>query len=224
MSAARGPRLRAVLFDFDGLLADTESVHSRVWRNVLADAGVPLTAEEYADHWIRRGLGIEDFVRVRGLPHDPAALLDEKKRRWLRAIGERLDPMPGAHALLAALHGRVPLGLVTSGRGSQVQIALERLGMAERFDVVVSFESVTQRKPHPEPFLFAAARLGAPPAACVALEDAEKGVLSAAAAGMAVVAVPNGETRDHDFSKATRVVASLEHLAPEDFEALVAGA
>lgn len=219
--AARTSRLRAVLFDFDGLLADTETIHSREWRRVLAEEGVHVSEAEYADHWIRRGRGIEDFVRDRSLRQDPLALLERKKRRWLDAIAESLEPMPGAHALLDALHGRVPLGLVTSGRGEHVRIALARLGMERRFDAFVSFETVARRKPDPEPFLFAAEALGAPPAACVVLEDAEKGVLAAVAAGMPVVAVPNVHTRDHDFTRATRVVPSLEHVGPADLEALV---
>jgi beta-phosphoglucomutase-like phosphatase (HAD superfamily) len=103
-----------------------------------------------------------------------------------------------------------------------VEPALAQLGMSGRFDVTVTFEMVENAKPHPEPFIRAAALLGIEPAACVALEDAEKGVVSAAAAGMAVIAVPNEHTRDNDFSRASLILPSLCDVTFETLERLVA--
>ena len=215
-------RLRAVVFDFDGLLGDTEEIHSRTWRCALGECGVSVSPHEFADHWIRRGLGIAEFVQSRSLSHDPDALLERKKALYLAEIARELREMPGALALLDALRGRLPLALVTSGRRVMVEPALERLGMSGRFDAMVTLEMVENQKPHPEPFIRAAALLGLDPAACVALEDAEKGVLSAAAAGMPVIAVPNEHTRGHDFSRAALVVSSLGDVALETLERLAA--
>jgi HAD superfamily hydrolase (TIGR01509 family) len=214
--------LRAVVFDFDGLLADTEAVHSRTWRGVLADCGIEISAAEYADHWIRRGRGIADFIAARSLSHDPAVLLERKTARYLGAIAGELAPMPGALTLLESLHGQVPLALVTSSRSAMVVPALARLGMLGRFDATVTWEMVQHPKPHPEPFLRAAALLDVQPPDCVAIEDAEKGVISAAEAGMTVVAVPNEHTRDHDFTRASLVAPSLSDLALETLERLSA--
>lgn len=210
--------LRAVIFDFDGLLADTEEIHSRAWRCTLDECGVALSADEFADHWIRRGRGIAEFVLTRSLAYDPDVLLERKKVLYLSEIASELREMPGALALLDALRGRVPLALVTSGRRVSVEPALERLAMSGRFDATVTLEMVENPKPHPEPFARAAALLGFAPAACVALEDAEKGVLSAAAAGMPVIAVPNEHTRDHDFSRAAMIVSSLRDVTFEVLE------
>lgn len=214
--------LGAVIFDFDGLLADTEGIHSRLWRCVLAECGVEVSVDEYADHWIRRGRGIAEFVAARALAHDPDVLLERKRVLYLDEIGVELRAMPGALALLQSLHGRIPLALVTSGRRVMVEPALEQLGMARRFDATVTYEMVQRPKPHPEPFLRAATLLGVEPAACVALEDAEKGVVSAAEAGMAVIAVPSEHTHDHDFSRASLVVSSLGDVALETLERLAA--
>jgi HAD superfamily hydrolase (TIGR01509 family) len=221
--AAAMARLRAVIFDFDGLLADTEALHSRMWRRVLLDCGVEVSIEEYADHWIRRGRGIVEFVQDRALPHEPDALLARKTALYLAAIGDELREMPGALGLLDAVHGRIPLALVTSGRRAQIEPALRRLGMAGRFDALVTYEMVSNPKPHPEPFLLGASLLGVEPAACVALEDAEKGVISAATAGMAVIAVPNEHTVGHDFSRASAIVPSLREVTFETLEGLLAG-
>ena len=215
--------LRAVIFDFDGLLGDTEEIHSRTWRCALGECGVAVSPEEFADHWIRRGLGIAEFVRSRSLAHDPDVLLERKKTLYLAEIARELREMPGALALLDTLRGRVPLALVTSGRRVMVEPALERLGMSGRFEAMVTLEMVENQKPHPEPFARAAALLGVAPATCVALEDAEKGVLSAAAAGMPVIAVPNEHTRGHDFSRAALIVTSLREITFEALERLAGG-
>jgi len=210
--------LQAVVFDFDGLLADTEGIHSRAWRCTLAECGVDVSADEYADHWIRRGLGIADLVALRSLSHDPDVLVERKKALYLQEIAAELRAMPGALELLDSLRGRLPLALVTSGRRVMVEPALAQLGMLDRFDVTITFEMVANAKPHPEPFLSAAALLGIDPGACVALEDAEKGVISAAEAGMPVIAVPNEHTLDNDFSRAALVVPSLRDVTRETLE------
>jgi HAD superfamily hydrolase (TIGR01509 family) len=215
-------RLAAVLLDFDGLLADTEDVHSRLWRQVLCEHGVACSADEYADHWIRRGEGVAEFLRARSLGDDVTTLLARKLELYLAAVAADLQPMPGALAFLDALDGRVPLALVTSGRRAMLEAGLARLGIGGRFAAIVTYEMVQRPKPHPEPFLAAAAALGVDPARCVALDDAEKGVVSAADAGAVAVAVPNAHTRGHDFSRAALVVPSLSELTLDRLAGLVA--
>ena len=204
--------LGAVVFDFDGLLADTEEIHSRTWRAALAERGIDVTVGEYADHWIRRGRGVADLIAARNLPYTVDELLVRKKALYFAEIEDHLRPMPGALELLDALAGRTRLALVTSGRRVMVDAALARVGMAGRFEATVTFEMVAQPKPHPEPFHLVARMLDLPPGRCVALDDAEKGIVAAADAGMPAVAVPNEHTLDHDFSRAALVVPSLEHL------------
>lgn len=204
----------AVLFDFDGLVADSEPIHVRTWLDALLEHGVRISEEEYGDHWIRRGLGIGEFVESRGLPHDPAHLLQAKQRRYLSAIATELRPMPGALELVRALRPATPVALVSSGRRTMVEAALRAVGADGLFGVVITHESVERRKPAPDCFLLAARTLGAAPERCVVLEDAEKGVLAAAAAGMPCIAVPTPHTRDHDFSTAALVVPSLESVTP----------
>ncbi len=204
----------AVLFDFDGLVADSEPIHVRTWLDALREHGVRISEEEYGDHWIRRGLGIGEFVESRGLPHDPALLLQAKQRGYLSAIATELRPMPGALELVRALRPETPVALVSSGRRAMVEAALRAVGADGLFEVVITHESVERRKPAPDCFLLAARTLGAAPERCVVLEDAEKGVLAAAAAGMPCIAVPTPHTRDHDFSTAALVVPSLECVTP----------
>ena len=107
------------------------------------------------------------------------------------------------------------IGLASSSYRDAVDGVLHGLGMASYFETIVSGSEVARVKPAPDIFLKAANRLGVAPAECVVLEDAEKGVLAAQAAGMPCVAVPNGYTRDHDFSQATQICASLNQVTVE---------
>ena len=204
--------ISTVIFDLDGLLTDTEGLHCQAWRQTLAGVGVEVSEAEFADHWIRAGLGIDDFMRRRGLHHDPEVLRRSKLGVFVTLVEASLCPMPGALALVEALHGKRRLALATSSYRENVELILGRLDLARYFEAVATNESVARVKPHPDLFLHVAARLDVAAAECVVLEDAEKGVLAAHAAGMKVIAVPTPHTRGNDFSKATRVVSSLTEV------------
>jgi HAD superfamily hydrolase (TIGR01509 family) len=207
--------ISTVIFDLDGLLTDTERLHSQAWRQTLAEVGVVVTEQEYDDHWIRAGLGIVDYVRLHALPYPPDALRTRKLRTYMGLLETSLRPMPGAHDALRALHRRKQLALATSSYGDAARFILNRTRMAHFFDLVATYESVPRLKPHPDVFFYVAEQLNVNPSECVVLEDAEKGVLAAHAAGMKVIAVPNHHTRHNDFSKATRLVRSLREVTLE---------
>jgi HAD superfamily hydrolase (TIGR01509 family) len=216
--------LRAVIFDLDGLLADTEPLHYASWREVIQDAfGVTVSWDEYCEHWIRRGLGIREYLAKYELVGDAEELWRRKSHRYLPLVEAQLRPMPGALELLGRLHGRVPLALASSSWRTHVDAVLGKLGARHFFDVVATGESVARLKPHPDIFLHTAETLGAAPGRCVVLEDAEKGVLAARAAGMAVVAIPTPYSITHDLASASRVVQSLEAVTLEELDRLVGG-
>jgi HAD superfamily hydrolase (TIGR01509 family) len=210
----------AVLCDVDDLLAATESLHCRSYCETLAEVGIPLTEAEYADHWVRQGLTIIDFCRLRELAHAPESLRRRKSERYHDLLTTDLRPMPGAVEMLARLRGRYKLAAASSGLREWVIASLQGLGVIDHFDTIVTGSDVARLKPDPEIFLTAAAQLHVPPAECVVLEDAEKGVRAARAAGMKVIAVPSHMTRDNDFSTATRTVNSLWEVTPPLIDSL----
>ena len=152
-------------------------------------------------------------ARVYGL--DPVALRARKAEHYHVLLGSSLRPMAGATALLARLQGVMRIGLASSSYRDAVDGVLHGLGIAHYFETIVSGSEVARVKPAPDIFLKAANRLGVTPAQCAVLEDAEKGVLAAQAAGMPCIAVPSGYTRDHDFSQATQICASLNQVTVE---------
>jgi len=204
--------ITTVIFDLDGLLADTEPLHCRAYQMALFEHGVRLTAADYGEHWVRCGKGIHEWVGKHKFHLDPAALRARKAIHYQDLLRSSLRPMAGAKPLLNRLTGKMRIGLASSSYRDAVDGVIHGLGIVSYFDTIVSGLDVARVKPAPDIFLEAAHRLGVDPAECAVLEDAEKGVLAAHAAGMRCVAVPNEYTRDHDFSKATHVCSSLNEV------------
>jgi HAD superfamily hydrolase (TIGR01509 family) len=212
--------ITSIIFDLDGLLADTERLHCLAYQDALRAYGAVVSDYEYAEHWVRSGRGINEWISEHGLTLDPLALRAHKSRCYLDLLMSELRPMKGALALLEHLHGRKKLALASSSYPDAVEGVLAGLGIAHYFQVIVTGLDVPQVKPAPDIFLLAAQQLGATPSQCIVLEDAEKGIIAASLAGMRCIAIPNPHTRYHDFSKATRICSSLNDVTLELLETL----
>lgn len=212
--------LPAIIFDLDGLLADTECLHCRAYQMALMEHGVELRDADYAEHWVRFGKGIADWLTLRSLTLDPHALRLRKAHHYLTLLASSLRPMEGALELLESFYGRTKIALASSSYRDAVDGVLAGLGIERYFEVIVSGLDVPQVKPAPDIFLKAARDLGVAPSHCLVLEDAEKGVTAAHLAGMRCIAVPNQYTRHHDFSKATKICSSLKEITADLLKSL----
>lgn len=210
--------ISTVIFDLDGLLADTEGLHCQAYQMAMAEHDIALKQADYAEHWVRNGLGIADWVGRHNLAIDPLALRLRKSEHYLDLLNSSLRPMDGALELLAGLHGKLRFALASSSYRDAIDGVLAGLDIAHYFETIVSGLDVPRVKPFPDIFLKAAEQLAVEPAECIVLEDAEKGVVAAALAGMRCIAVPNEFTKHHDFSRATQVCGSLKEVS---FELLV---
>jgi len=203
----------AVLFDFDGLLVDTEWAIYEAWRRTFRAHGHELPLETYTqcigsdfDTWSPKS-HLEDLTGRSFDWHQ----LDEDRQVEIRRELEQAGPMPGVLPLLGELRGRgVPLAVVSSSSHHWVDGWLEKLRLESYFDTVVCRGDAPRIKPAPDLWLEALARLGRPAERCLALEDSLNGVKSAKAAGLTVWAVPNRTTACLDLSIADRVIPSLE--------------
>ena len=204
--------ISAVIFDLDGLLADTEKLHQSAYQTVLSELGIELSDEEYEHHWIRCGKGIDAFITQRNLAVDPNFVRREKARLYEKLVSSGVEPMPGATELLCSLQGRKLMGLATSSYPKDAYAVLNALALVDFFSCVATKSNVERIKPYPDIFLYVANEINTPPEHCLVIEDAEKGVLAADAAGMKSIAVPNRHTFSNDFSKAALVVSSLEEV------------
>ena len=202
----------AVIFDLDGLLADTEKLHIAAYKTVFSELGIKLSDEEYADHWIRDGQGTDAFIEKKNLRVDSNVVRSEKAIVYKRLVSTSTEPMPGAHELLRSLKGKKIMALATSSHPKDANAVLKALRFENFFSYVASKNSIERVKPYPDIFLHVAQEINTPPENCLVIEDAEKGILAADAAGMKSIAVPNKYTMDNDFSKATLVLDSLEEI------------
>jgi HAD superfamily hydrolase (TIGR01509 family) len=204
--------ISTVIFDLDGLLADTEKLHRQAYQDVLAELGIELSDQEYDSHWIRQGRGIAEFITERSLPLDPTDVYPGKSSRYRQLVRTAAVAMPGALHALARLHPHKTLALATASSYDAADAVLEALDIRKYFACVATKADVQRVKPFPDIFLWVARKLDVAPRECLVVEDSEKGVLAAAAARMACIAVPNTQTRHNDFSKATLLLSSLDEL------------
>lgn len=194
MPGAAALHRAAVIFDLDGVITDTVELHFQSWLELSREYGIPF---DRGDNEALRGLSREDSLRLflgghagRFTPEQQARILEEKNARFLARLSHLTpaDTLPGARELLDELRRRgVPVAVASSSKNSR--LVLERLGLHDAFDAVADGRDLVRSKPDPEVFLIAARRLGAPPAACVVIEDAESGVAGALAAGMKVIGI-----------------------------------
>ncbi len=215
--------ISTVIFDLDGLLADTEKLHRQAYRQALGEFGVGVSDRHYEAHWIRDGKGIVDFIAELGLDLAPDAVRVRKAVHYERLVRDGAEAMPGALEVLDALHGRWPLALATSSYPESAFPVMETLGIQKYFACIATKSSVARVKPFPDIFLWVATHLNVQPETCVVVEDAEKGIRAAYAAGMPSVAIPNEHTRNNDFSLATLVLPSLNALRPDMIDELGRG-
>ncbi|MEE9276436.1 MAG: HAD family phosphatase [bacterium] len=218
--------LGALIFDFDGTIADSERLHLAAFQETLsAELGVGLTAEEYAERYLAfddRGL-FEALLRDRGLKAAPAEferLLAVKAERYA-ALAENPVLLPGAAEMIRETARRWPLAIASGALEHEVRPVIERAGLSECFVLIVTAEGVRRGKPDPEIFLAALSgvrrlrEVDVAPAECLVLEDSVAGVQAGLAAGMRVLAVTNSYPRAR-LQAADRVVDSLEEAADAD--------
>lgn len=207
--------IRAVVFDLDGLLVDSEPLQIAAWDAFLMEYGHRLSPSLLGDMfglrvWDSAGLLIERL----GLPLRVDAVVEARDRIFLDSLAGNLVPMPGARELVGDLARRgIPLGLATSGHRRYVDVVLREIGLEGVFDAEVTGGEVAHGKPAPDIYLAAARALDVPPRLALALEDAPHGVAAARAAGMRCLAIPNAMTRDlPGFDKADAVLDSLAEV------------
>jgi len=203
---------RAVVFDMDGLLLDTERLWHVAERRLLDDRGSSLREE---DRLALIGRSLEEatdrYLELLDLPPSEAPVLRAELLERVREEYERgTPPLPGAVELVRGLQGRVPLAIASNTARPLVLMALEASGLIDAFDAIVTADQVERGKPDPDVYLRACELLGVPPGQAIALEDSAAGVISAKAAGLTVIAVP--QFAEVDVSAADHVLETLEGL------------
>jgi beta-phosphoglucomutase len=198
--------IRALIFDFNGVLADDDPIHMQAFREVAREEGLEFTDEEYLDRYLP--LNDRDCFRTlyeknsRILPAPKLhELIQRKSVYYFRAIADRSVMFESAAAAVQAAMGKVPLAIASGAKINEIQHILGEAGLDGCFTAIVAAEDVKFGKPHPEPFLRALDKLrerepSLKASECVAIEDSIGGIQSAHEAGMRCVAVAHSYGRD----------------------------
>ena len=214
--------LRAIVFDFDGVIANSEPLHFRAYRDVLAEEGVTLTEADYYAVY----LGFDDIgvFQALGAARGPwtrshIAGLVERKAVRLEALERGMSVLfPGAAAAVRRASEAMPIAIASGARGAEIRRVLERESLVECFTAIVAAEDTPASKPAPDPYLRALALLAAArgdrlaASDCVAIEDSRWGLESARAAGLHTVAVTQTYEASALTGAADLVIESLESL------------
>jgi HAD superfamily hydrolase (TIGR01509 family) len=222
--------LTAIVFDFDGVIADSERLHLAAYQRVLAPLGLDLSTEAYYSSY----LGYDDVGVFRCYAHDRELawnddairqLCADKAARFeeLTARGEML--FDGAADFIRAAHAAVPTAIASGALTHEIEEVLARAGLADQFLAIVGADQCARSKPSPDPYLEAVHRLRAAghdivPSRAVAIEDSVWGLVSARTAGLRTVAVANTYGREELTAHAELVVEGLSCLALEALDAL----
>ena len=218
---------RAVIFDLDGVLVDSESLWDDARRELVGQHGGTWTEQATTD---MLGMSAPEWssymVEALGVKLPAAEIDHEVRTRVEQEYRRRLPLIDGAAAAVRTVAAEWPLGLASSSNREIIELVLELSGLAGAFEVTVSSEEVPHGKPAPDVYLKAAAQIGVEPEGCVAVEDSSNGLRAAAAAGMAVIAVPNPHypPSDDALALAATRVETVRELTPQLLERAVQSA
>ena len=207
----RSSNIRAVVFDLDGLMLNTEELYVEVGTEILRRRGKTFT-QQLLDKMMGRpsAVALKLMIEEHSLTDSVEALLEETDAIFPDILRVKLAPMPGLLELLDALERHnIPKGIATSSRRVFVDRVLPQLKLHTRFEFILTSEDIVHGKPDPEIYLKAAAAHRVEPEQMLVLEDSQNGCRAAVAAGAVTVAVPGHHSRAHDFSGVTLIADSL---------------
>lgn len=207
--------IKAIIFDMDGLMIDSEPLHYKAFNKVFNSFGKNLTEEENRERYI--GIAdadaAEDMVVRFNIPILPNELIRKKEVLYRELLRSQVTPRPGLLKLLNELQQYSYRKAIASNSAiSEIEIVINALKIVSFIDGYCSAAQVMKAKPAPDVFLLAAEKLGVHPHECLVLEDAPVGIDAASEARMLCYAIPNQETKGGNFTRATRILSSLENV------------
>ncbi len=208
--------IRAIFWDNDGVLVDTEKLYFQATRELLQRAGVTLTEALFRRISLQEGRSAFDLALEKGVSQlQIDRLHEERNRRYTELVEEGVRILDGVEETLVKLSGRLLQAIVTSSRRAHFDAIHAGTGLRSHFDFILTREDYLLSKPDPEPYRLAVTRSGFRPEECLVVEDSERGLRAAFAAGIRCIVIPNDLTRGGEFAGAWRVLQSCREIPGE---------
>ena len=205
--------IKAIFWDNDGVLVDTERLYYQATKEVLHEAGLSLTIDLYLEFFLRQSKGVWHLLEQKGFSSDHIERLRLKRNEvYSNLLLQESIVINDVEPVLQHFYGKYLMGVVTSSRKEHFEMIHRTTGFLKYFDFVLAHGDYTKYKPDPEPYQLALQRSGFSPDECIAVEDSERGLLSATAAGLSCVIVANELTKSCSFEGACRILAEIKDL------------
>jgi len=204
---------KAILWDNDGVLVDTEHLYCEATRQVFAGAGITLGDDDFREMFLTGNMGAWRRLAAQGRREaEIERIRDERNEIYGSMLHGRDHAIDGVREVLQALHGRYAMGVVTSSRRDHFEIIHSTSNLLPYFDFVLTREQYVNSKPDPEPYLAGIAKTGFNAAQCLAVEDTPRGLVAANGAGARCAVIPNALTTGGDFGGAYKILRDIREL------------
>lgn len=214
--------IKAVIFDMDGLMVDTEPLYSQAMQQVAIKRGKSFTLELKQKMMGRVAIdSMRIFKEALRLDESPEEILEEREEIYGKLIADGVNPMPGLFKVLELLNKMgIKKAIASSSKRCWIELIINKLGIEKQFEIIVCGQEIERGKPNPDIYLLAAKKLNIRPEECLVLEDTVSGLTGAKAANMKCIAIPNQFTQGLDFSSADIILNSLEEINEEMLKTL----
>jgi HAD superfamily hydrolase (TIGR01509 family) len=208
--------IKAIFWDNDGILVDTEHLYFLATKQTLAVTGIELTEEQYLDLFLVQSKGAWHLAEEKGVSlQEISRLRKERDLLYSKLLGQETLVINGVEEVLKNLHGKYLMGIVTSSKKNHFELIHTNTGFLKYFDFVITEADFTRSKPDPEPYLLALERSGFKKEECIAIEDSERGLRAAHAAGIKCLVLPGKLTGKGNFEKAYKVLNNIAEVLSE---------
>ncbi|HET9130948.1 MAG TPA: HAD family phosphatase [Terriglobia bacterium] len=212
--------IRAILWDNDGVLVDTEHLYFLATQQILSTVGIELTEAMYRELFLVQARGAWHLAEEQGISGgEVEELKAQRGELYLRYLQAGTKPIDGVEDVLRRLRGTYVMGVVTSSHRNHFEAIHRITGLMQYFAFALTSEDYKHHKPDPEPYRLAVEKTGFRPDECIAIEDSERGLASARGAGIPCIVIPQGLTRSGLFEGATAVLRDVREIpaAIEEF-------
>ena len=205
--------IKAIFWDNDGVLVDTERLYFEANRLTFFKHGVKLTEELYVENFLNKAYGTWHLLRDKDYSEESISeLREERNELYSNLLKEESAPIAGVEEVLKEFYGKIMMGVVTSSRKDHFDIIHSHTGFEKYFDFVLTSDDFEKVKPDPEPYLKALEVSGMKKEDCIVVEDSERGLKSAIAAGIDCYIIPTPLTKYSDFTGAKKILVNVSEL------------